>query len=115
MIEHTATIDYDLGPQAPQERPPAKVTGRDVLHAIAGVGDEVADWVRPILNPIGLTQSWTLFAPDPSTLSVEVTARVTFDDGATVERDLSPLLTGPVFEQIRADESAFRQVTVDPS
>jgi len=40
--------------------------------------------------------------------------RVRFDDGATVERDLSPLLTGPVFEQIRADDSAFCQVEVDP-
>jgi Protein of unknown function (DUF2442) len=41
--------------------------------------------------------------------------RVRFDDGATRERDLSPLLTGPVFEQIRDDESTFRQIKVDPS
>jgi hypothetical protein len=41
--------------------------------------------------------------------------RVRFDDGAAVERDLSALLTGPVFEQIRNDESVLRQVAVDPS
>ena len=39
--------------------------------------------------------------------------RVRFDDGATTERDLAPLLTGPVFEQIRVDESAFHEVAVD--
>lgn len=38
-----------------------------------------------------------------------------FDDGSTRERDLSPLLTGSVFEQIRDDESTFRQIKVDPS
>ena len=41
--------------------------------------------------------------------------RFRFDDGATTERDLTPLLTGPAFEQIRGDESTFRQVHVDPS
>ena len=41
--------------------------------------------------------------------------RVRFDDGATAERDLFPLLTGPVFEQIRDDDSTFRQVAIDPS
>jgi hypothetical protein len=41
--------------------------------------------------------------------------RLRFNDGATAERDLSPLLTGPVFENIRTDDSAFRRVTVDPA
>jgi len=39
--------------------------------------------------------------------------RVHFDEGATTERDLAPLLTGPAFEQIRRDESAFRLLDVD--
>jgi hypothetical protein len=47
------------------------------------VGDEAADWVQPFAAPIGLTQNWSLFAPDPSTRSLEVTARITFDDGTT--------------------------------
>ena len=41
--------------------------------------------------------------------------RLRFDDGTTAERDLAPLLTGPVFEHIREHEAAFRQVTVDPA
>ena len=47
------------------------------------VGDEVAAWVKPFVIPVGLSQSWSLFAPDPSTTSVDVTARITFDDGVT--------------------------------
>jgi hypothetical protein len=41
--------------------------------------------------------------------------RVRFDDGASAERDQAPLLTGPVFEQIRVDDSMFREVAVDPA
>lgn len=40
--------------------------------------------------------------------------RVSFDDGAIVERDLTPLLWGEVFEQIRADGDVFATVAVDP-
>ena len=39
--------------------------------------------------------------------------RIHFDDGATTERDLTPLLTGPAFQQIRRDDAAFRQLGVD--
>lgn len=39
---------------------------------------------------------------------------VTFDDGARRERDLSPLLTGPVFDEIRSDPARFEEVGVDP-
>ena len=38
---------------------------------------------------------------------------VTFDDGVRTERDLSPLLTGPVFDAIRSDPSRFAEVAVD--
>lgn len=40
--------------------------------------------------------------------------RLGFDDGATVERDLFPLLWGPVFDKIRNDPTEFATVTVDP-
>jgi Protein of unknown function (DUF2442) len=56
--------------------------------------------------------------PAVRVLDVEVlpdrVVRITFDDGASTVRDLSALLTGPVFSRIRADEVAFRQVAVDP-
>lgn len=39
---------------------------------------------------------------------------VTFDDGARRERDLSPLLTGPVFDAIRSDPARFAEVGIDP-
>lgn len=39
--------------------------------------------------------------------------RLTFDDGHVVERDLYPLLWGPVFERIRNDPAEFAKVSVD--
>ncbi len=39
--------------------------------------------------------------------------RLVLSDGTTVERDLSALLTGPVFESVRADEASFRCVRVE--
>lgn len=38
---------------------------------------------------------------------------VTFDDGARRERDLSPLLTGPVFDDIRSNPDRFAEVGID--
>ena len=38
--------------------------------------------------------------------------RLTLTDGSTVERDVSSLLVGPVFEAIRRDPALFRQVRV---
>lgn len=40
--------------------------------------------------------------------------RLTFSDGAQRERDLFPLLTGPVFDVIRTDTSEFGKVFIDP-
>lgn len=37
-----------------------------------------------------------------------------FDDGAVRRIDLSPFLTGPVFEPILRDDALFRSVRVDP-
>lgn len=37
----------------------------------------------------------------------------TFDDGARRERDLFPLLTGPVFEKIRTEPVEFRRALID--
>lgn len=39
--------------------------------------------------------------------------RLTLTDGSIVERDITDLLTGPIFETIRKDALAFRQVKVD--
>ena len=39
--------------------------------------------------------------------------RLTFSDGAQRERDLTALLTGPVFEAIRADPVEFARVGID--
>jgi hypothetical protein len=39
--------------------------------------------------------------------------RLTLTDGSTVERDIADLLMGPMFEAIRKDAVAFRQVTVE--
>jgi hypothetical protein len=38
--------------------------------------------------------------------------RLTLTNGDVVERDLSTLLWGPVFEPLRSDANRFRQVTV---
>lgn len=39
--------------------------------------------------------------------------RLTLTDGSTVERDITDLLVGPMFEAIRNDLVAFRQAKVD--
>jgi hypothetical protein len=39
--------------------------------------------------------------------------RLTLTDGAIAERDLSGLLTGPVFEEIRDDSGMFREVRLE--
>jgi hypothetical protein len=36
--------------------------------------------------------------------------RLTLSDGTVIERDLTDLLQGPVFERIAADDHVFRQV-----
>lgn len=39
---------------------------------------------------------------------------LSFDDGTTRERDLLPLLTGPVFDAIRAQPAEFAKAFIDP-
>jgi hypothetical protein len=39
--------------------------------------------------------------------------RLTLTDGSTLERDVSSLLIGPVFEAVRRDRNVFRQVRVE--
>jgi hypothetical protein len=39
--------------------------------------------------------------------------RLTLTDGRVVERDLGPLLAGPVFAGIRNDEARFREMRVE--
>ena len=50
-------------------------------------------------------------------MAVEVlsgrSVRLTLSDGSTVERDLTDLLRGPLFDPIAADDGLFRAVQVD--
>jgi hypothetical protein len=39
--------------------------------------------------------------------------RLTLTDGSVIERDVGPLLVGPVFEPIRRDPELFRKVSVE--
>lgn len=39
--------------------------------------------------------------------------RLTLTDGTEIERDLSALLVGPVFEEIRENPAKFREVRVE--
>lgn len=41
--------------------------------------------------------------------------RLTFSHGSERVVDLAPLLWGPVFEEIAADDSAFGEIRVDPA
>jgi hypothetical protein len=43
----------------------------------------------------------------------ERVVRLTFSDGSKRVVDLAPLLWGPVFEEIAADDSAFAEIRVD--
>ena len=43
----------------------------------------------------------------------EFRVEIKLTSGEVVERDLGPLLTGPVFESIRADQKQFRQVRAE--
>ena len=39
--------------------------------------------------------------------------QLTLTDGRVVERDLAPLLVGPVFDEIRRDRARFREMRVE--
>src|SRR3972149_1507904 len=39
--------------------------------------------------------------------------RLTLTDGSTVERDISALMTGPVFEPLKRDAQSFRMVRAE--
>ncbi|HBP90330.1 MAG TPA: DUF2442 domain-containing protein [Nitrospiraceae bacterium] len=39
--------------------------------------------------------------------------RLTLTDDSVIERDISSLLTGPIFEPLKADEKLFKQVRVE--
>ena len=39
--------------------------------------------------------------------------RLTLTDGSVIERDIAPLLNGPVFECIRSDPTEFARVRVE--
>ncbi len=46
--------------------------------------DEVTEpYRRPITDATGLFQSWELFAPDPRGSTLQLEARLTYDDGST--------------------------------
>ena len=39
--------------------------------------------------------------------------QLTLTDGRVIERDLGPMLVGPVFAEIRKDEARFREIRVE--
>lgn len=39
--------------------------------------------------------------------------QLTLTDGRVIERDLGPMLEGPVFDEIRNDEARFREMHVE--
>lgn len=39
--------------------------------------------------------------------------RLTLTDGSVIERDLSGLLVGPIFEPVRSDRRTFEQVRIE--
>ena len=39
--------------------------------------------------------------------------QLTLTDGRVIERDLGPMLKGPVFSEIRSDQERFRQMRVE--
>jgi Protein of unknown function (DUF2442) len=39
--------------------------------------------------------------------------RLTLTDGSVIERDLSSLMVGPIFEPLKVDENLFKQVRVE--
>ena len=39
--------------------------------------------------------------------------RLTLTDGTVIERDVSPLLRGPIFEPVRRDPAVFRSVKAE--
>jgi hypothetical protein len=47
------------------------------------VATDARDRVRPLINVLGLSQTWSLFAPEPSSISIDVFADVTYVDGTT--------------------------------
>lgn len=50
---------------------------------------ELRPGVRPVMHALALDQSWSVFAPDPTTTSIAVEAQVTLADGR-VERFVFP-------------------------
>jgi hypothetical protein len=51
--------------------------------------NELRPGVRPVMHALALDQSWSVFAPNPTTTSIAVEADVTFADGR-VERFVFP-------------------------
>jgi hypothetical protein len=39
--------------------------------------------------------------------------RLTLDNGKIIERDVGPLMKGPVFESVRSDPAEFARATID--
>jgi len=39
--------------------------------------------------------------------------QLTLTDGRVIERDLEPMLVGPVFDEIREDQARFREMRVE--
>lgn len=83
----------------------------------SGLRDSLVPVVRPFVETVGLDQNWSVFAPNPRRLTLDLTARVEFADGrSTVWRvplHREPFLTPyrtyrwqKWMEHVRADDSS---------
>lgn len=51
----------------------------------SGLRRSIIPVVTPLMRATGLNQSWTVFAPDPPRLSLEVVARIDYSDGTSAQ------------------------------
>lgn len=57
-------------------------------------------WRQPVTDATGLFQNWNLFAPDPSSATMQLEARLTYDDGT--RSTWSPPTAGPILGVYRS-------------
>lgn len=61
------------------------IIGWNLPHSVFGyeLRDASRSQLRPVVDRLALNQGWEVFAPNPSSTSIAVTADVTFADGST--------------------------------
>lgn len=98
----TTTTDAHAPPAAPRPTPSERIerspAGRALLSVLVlAILGGIAVWnlphselrarlvpvVEPYMHAAGLDQDWGVFAPDPRRITLELQARITYDDGTT--------------------------------